>query len=98
MFVSHDLSLIRHICDTTGIMYLGRIVEIGDTETIITNPTHPYSRALLAGVSVPDPRVKRERDRSDRRDPQRQEHSSGLPVPHPVLYGPGALPPGGSDA
>ena len=61
VFVSHDLSLIRHICDTTGIMYLGRIVEIGDTETIITNPTHPYAKALLSGVSVPDPRVKRER-------------------------------------
>ena len=61
VFVSHDLSLIRHICDRTAIMYLGRIVEIGDTETIITNPTHPYSRALLAAVSVPDPRMKRER-------------------------------------
>ncbi|MBW1699245.1 MAG: ABC transporter ATP-binding protein [Deltaproteobacteria bacterium] len=61
VFVSHDLSLLRHICDTTAIMYLGRIVEIGETETIITNPTHPYARALLAGVCVPDPRVKRER-------------------------------------
>ncbi len=61
VFVSHDLSLLRHICDQTAIMYLGRIVEIGDTETIITNPSHPYARALLAGVSIPDPRVKRER-------------------------------------
>ena len=61
VFVSHDLSLLRHICDQTAIMYLGRIVEIGDTETIITNPTHPYARALLAGVSIPDPRIKRER-------------------------------------
>jgi len=61
VFVSHDLSLLRHICDQTAIMYLGRIVEIGDTETIITSPTHPYARALLAGVSIPDPRVKRER-------------------------------------
>jgi len=61
VFVSHDLSLIRHICDQTAIMYLGRIVEIGETETIITGPTHPYSRALLAGVSVPDPRIKRDR-------------------------------------
>ncbi len=61
VFVSHDLSLIRHICDTTAIMYLGRIVEIGETETIITKPTHPYARALLSGVSVPDPRVKRKR-------------------------------------
>jgi peptide/nickel transport system ATP-binding protein len=61
VFVSHDLSLLRHICDQTAIMYLGRIVEIGDTEAVITQPTHPYARALLAGVSVPDPRIKRER-------------------------------------
>jgi len=61
IFVSHDLSLLRHICDQTAIMYLGRIVEIGDTEIIITRPTHPYARALLAGVSVPDPRIKRQR-------------------------------------
>lgn len=61
VFVSHDLSLLRHICNQTAIMYLGRIIEIGDTETIITHPTHPYSRALLAGVSIPDPRIHRER-------------------------------------
>lgn len=61
VFISHDLSFLRHICDQTAIMYLGRIIEIGDTETIITTPTHPYARALLAGVSVPDPRVKGER-------------------------------------
>lgn len=61
MFISHDLSLIRHVCNRTAIMYLGKIVEIGDTETVITSPSHPYSRALLAGVNLPDPRAKRER-------------------------------------
>jgi len=61
MFISHDLSLIRYVCDRTAIMYLGKIVEIGDTETIIGSPSHPYSRALLAGVNLPDPRAKRER-------------------------------------
>ena len=61
MFISHDLSLIRHVCDRTAIMYLGKIVEIGDTETVITSPSHPYSRALLAGVNLPDPRARRER-------------------------------------
>ncbi len=61
MFISHDLSLIRHVCNRTAIMYLGKIMEIGDTETVITSPSHPYSRALLAGVNLPDPRAKRER-------------------------------------
>ncbi len=61
MFISHDLSLIRHVCNRTAIMYLGKIVEIGETETVITSPSHPYSRALLAGVNLPDPRARRER-------------------------------------
>lgn len=61
LFISHDLSLIRYICDVTGIMYLGRIVEIGPTEKIIGSPMHPYSQALIAGVPVPDPRYRRER-------------------------------------
>lgn len=61
LFISHDLSLIRYICDITGIMYLGRIVEIGVTEEIIKNPLHPYSQALISGVPVPDPRYRRKR-------------------------------------
>ena len=61
LYISHDLSLIRYVCDRTAIMYLGCIVEIGPTETVIQNPRHPYSRALLAGVSVPDPRYQRKR-------------------------------------
>lgn len=61
LFISHDLSLIRYVCDITGIMYLGRIVEIGPTEKIIGNPLHPYSQALIAGVPVPDPRYRRKR-------------------------------------
>ena len=61
LFISHDLSLIRHICDDTAIMYLGKIIEIGNTENIITKPIHPYSKALLSGVSVPDPKFKRKR-------------------------------------
>jgi len=61
LYISHDLSLIRYVCDRTAIMYLGSIVEIGPTETIIQNPRHPYSKALLAGVSVPDPHYQRKR-------------------------------------
>jgi peptide/nickel transport system ATP-binding protein len=59
LYISHDLSTIRHICSRTGIMYLGRIVEIGETEEIINHPLHPYVHALLSAVPVPDPFFKR---------------------------------------
>lgn len=55
VFVSHDLSLIRYMCDRTAVMYLGELVEVGDTESLITDPKHPYTDALLRAVPVPDP-------------------------------------------
>ena len=54
MYISHDLSLIRYMCDRTGIMYLGRIVEIGETEDVVRKPLHPYAQALLSAVPVPE--------------------------------------------
>ncbi|THE65066.1 ABC transporter ATP-binding protein [Salinadaptatus halalkaliphilus] len=55
LFISHDLSLLRQVCDRIGIMYLGRVVELGDTESVIQEPTHPYARALLSAAPEPDP-------------------------------------------
>lgn len=55
VYISHDLSLIRYVCDDTAIMYLGRIVEYGNTEEIIKDPLHPYSKALLDAVPSPNP-------------------------------------------
>jgi len=55
LFITHDISVARYMSDTVGVMYLGRIVEMGPTEQIINWPTHPYTRALLAAVPVPDP-------------------------------------------
>jgi oligopeptide/dipeptide ABC transporter ATP-binding protein len=55
IYISHDLSLIRYLCDTTAIMYLGQIVEIGPTAEIIDNPKHPYTQALVASIPVPEP-------------------------------------------
>jgi len=61
VYISHDLSLLRHMCDRIAIMYMGRIVEIGPTERIIENPQHPYTRSLINAVPVPDPGIGRER-------------------------------------
>jgi len=60
LFISHDLSLLRQVCDRIGIMYLGRIVESGETETVIQDPVHPYAKALLGAAPEPDPFRERE--------------------------------------
>lgn len=59
LYVTHDLALAKHLCDRIVVMYLGRVMEMGTTETIINHPLHPYTRALIAAVPVPDPSSKR---------------------------------------
>jgi len=58
LFITHDLAVAKYICDRIAIMYLGKIVELGDIEEVIDNPLHPYTRALISAVPVPDPREK----------------------------------------
>jgi peptide/nickel transport system ATP-binding protein len=59
VFVTHDLATAKYVCDRIAIMYLGRIVELGTLDQVYSNPSHPYTQALLAAVPVPDPRARR---------------------------------------
>lgn len=60
LLISHDMSVVREVCDRVAVMYLGEIVEIGPTEELFADPQHPYTRALLASIPVPDPRQRSE--------------------------------------
>ena len=61
LFISHDLSVVEHICDKVGVMYLGSLVELAPSDEIFKNPLHPYTKALMSAIPIPDPTVKRER-------------------------------------
>lgn len=61
LFISHDLSVVRHLCDRVAVMYLGRMAETGSTEKIFENPLHPYTQTLLSAIPVSNPRDKKER-------------------------------------
>jgi oligopeptide transport system ATP-binding protein len=62
IFISHDLSVVRHVCNRVGVMYLGQIVELGEINELFDNPQHPYAEALIASVPIPDPRTRKKRE------------------------------------
>ena len=61
LFIAHDISVVRHISDRIGVMYLGNLMEVAPTDKLIANPLHPYTQALLSAIPMPNPRIKRER-------------------------------------
>jgi len=73
LFVSHDLSVVRHVADRIAVMYLGKIVELSDRDELYAAPKHPYTKALLSAVPIPDPQIEKRR--------KRIIHSGDLPSP-----------------
>ncbi len=63
LFIAHDLSVVRHVCEKVAVMYLGRIVEWGDREQVFSRPSHPYTQALVSAVPTPDPTAAEDRNR-----------------------------------
>ena len=94
LFISHNLSVIQYFSDRVGVMYLGRIVELGAVEELYANPRHPYTVALLSAIPDADPRRRKKRLVLKGDVPSPAAPPSRLPVPHALLAARAARQPG----
>jgi oligopeptide transport system ATP-binding protein len=86
LFIAHDLSVVKHISDRIGVMYLGKLVELADSYELTFHSVHPYPRSLISAIPVADPKTAREypAHRAGRRCAQPAEPAFRLPLPHPL--------------
>ena len=100
MFIAHDLSVVRHVSDRIAVMYLGKIVEVAETEELFARPRHPYTNALLSAILVidEDGGARRQGTLVQRRCPLTGRSSGGLSLPSPLPEGAASLQRGGAAA
>jgi len=84
LFIAHDLSVVRHISNRIGVMYLGKLVELADSFELIAHSVHPYTRSLISAIPEADPKTSREAHPASGRCPEPAESSERLPFPHPL--------------